>query len=260
MFLKEAKILKSHGTQYIRDLDGVVLHELFRGRPEISADITEAELARLVSICPCEAIDSVDASIDLGKCVFCKECEFALPGKIRFTNDYRMASNRRDRLVVKPGCNSAICVEQQFVRAEIKSFFGRALKLRQVSAAGDNSCEMELNAAGNVNFDMGRYGIEFLASPRHCDGIVITGPISENMSKALQICYEATAHPKVVILVGNDAISGGLFASSKALDRDFLTQYGVDLFVPGNPVHPLTFIHGVLDMIKTNKELKSKKL
>ena len=109
---------------------------------------------------------------------------------------------------------------------------------------------MELNAAGNVNFDMGRYGIEFLASPRHCDGLVITGPISANMAEALQICYDAAAHPKVIILAGSDAISGGLFAESGALDRGFLTRYDVDLFVPGNPVHPLSFIHGVLEMIK----------
>ena len=250
MFFKEAKILRSHGSQYIRDLAGVELHDLFRGRPEIADDISGAELDLAADLCPCRAIDATEGAIDLGRCVFCKECEFALPGKIRFTKDYRLATNRRESLRVKVGCRDAICVDQQTVKKEIKSFFGRALKLRQVSAAGDNACEMELNAAGNVNFDMGRYGIEFLASPRHCDGLVITGPISANMAEALQICYDAAAHPKVIILAGSDAISGGLFAESGALDRGFLTRYDVDLFVPGNPVHPLSFIHGVLDMIK----------
>jgi Ni,Fe-hydrogenase III small subunit len=108
---------------------------------------------------------------------------------------------------------------------------------------------MELNAAGNVNFDMGRYGIEFVASPRHADGIVITGPISENMAEAIQICYDATPSPKVIILVGTDAISGGLFANSLAVNRSFLDKYTVDLYVPGNPPHPLTFINGILSMI-----------
>ena len=108
---------------------------------------------------------------------------------------------------------------------------------------------MELNAAGNVNFDMGRYGIEFVASPRHADGIVITGPISENMAGALQICYDAIPAPKLIILAGTDAISGGIFSGSPALKRDFLSKYPIDLYVPGNPVHPLTFINGVLSLI-----------
>ena len=250
MFFKEAGILKSHGIQYIRDLTEVTLPELFRGRPEISADISTAEIEKVAGLCPSEAIDSCDPSIDLGKCVFCKECQFALPGKIRFTNDYRMAANLRERLKVKAGCAIPITVEPNAVRAEIKRYFGRALKLRQVSAAGNNACEMELNAAGNVNFDMGRYGIEFLASPRHCDGIVVTGPISGNMAEPLQICYDAVPRPKILILVGTDAISGGMFASSKAIERKFLEKYTVDLYVPGNPVHPLTFIHGVLNMIR----------
>ena len=108
---------------------------------------------------------------------------------------------------------------------------------------------MELNAVGNVNFDFGRYGIEFVASPRHSDGIVITGPITENMAEALQICYEAVPEPKIIIVAGTDAISGGIFRDSPAIDRKFLNKYPVDLYVPGNPVHPLTFIHGVLSLL-----------
>jgi len=96
---------------------------------------------------------------------------------------------------------------------------------------------------------MGRYGIEFVASPRHANGIVITGTITENMSRALQITYDAVPSPKLVILVGTDAISGGIFASSPALQRGFLDNIHVDLYVPGNPAHPLTFINGLLDML-----------
>ena len=127
--------------------------------------------------------------------------------------------------------------------------FRRSLKLRQVSAGGDNSCEMELGATGNVNFDMGRYGIEFVASPRHADGIVITGPVSENMSRALEICYEATPAPRLIILVGTDAISGGLFAGSPAIKRNFIENHHIDLYIPGNPAHPLTFINGLMDLL-----------
>ena len=147
------------------------------------------------------------------------------------------------------GADQPVRLDPEMVRKEIRSFFKHALKLRQVSAGGDNSAEMELNAAGNVNFDMGRYGIEFVASPRHADGIVITGPITQNMAEALQVCYEAVPSPKIIILAGTDAISGGIFGGSAALNREFLDKYPVDLFVPGNPPHPLTFINGVLDLI-----------
>ena len=248
MIFRESKILKEHGQQYIPDVENVELTPLFRGRPEISEDITANEFKYIAKLCPTQAILSPMA-IDLGKCVFCKECEFTLSNKIRFTNDYKIASNTREGLIVSAGDNRAFKLNPNHIRAEIHKFFGHALKLRQVSAAGDNACEMELNASGNINFDLGRYGIEFHASPRHCDGIVITGPISENMAEPLQICYDAIPSPKIIILAGTDAISGGIFADSKAINRNFLSKYVIDLYVPGNPVHPLTFINGILNLI-----------
>jgi len=204
----------------------------------------------LVALCPTGAIEPSPVSIDMGKCVFCGECSFAFPNKIRFTKDYKISSSTREELIIREGHDEPVIIRADQVRKEIRKFFGRSFKLRQVSAGGDNSCEWELNAAGNVNFDMGRFGIEFVASPRHADGIVITGPISRNMAGPLQICYDAVPHPKVIILAGTDAISGGIFAGSTALDRSFLNKYQVDLYVPGNPVHPLTFINGVLDLIR----------
>ncbi|MDP4277736.1 MAG: NADH:ubiquinone oxidoreductase, partial [Bacteroidota bacterium] len=101
-----------------------------------------------------------------------------------------------------------------------------------------------------VNFDMSRYGIDFVASPRHADGLVITGPLSENMAEPLERCYQAVPSPKLLILVGVDAISGGIFAGSPALDRSFLSRHPIDLYVPGNPVHPLTFINGILSLLR----------
>jgi Ni,Fe-hydrogenase III small subunit len=100
-----------------------------------------------------------------------------------------------------------------------------------------------------VNFDLGRYGIEFTASPRHADGIVVTGPVSANMAEALRLTYEAVPDPRVIILVGTDAISGGMYDGSPALDRRFIEEHHVDLYVPGNPAHPLTFINGILDLL-----------
>lgn len=250
--LKEIKILSDHGRQYIKDLRKQPVSELFRGRPLISESIDQSEIMKVSQFCPAGAIDGDSGAIDLGKCVFCRECTFLLPEKISFTNDYRIATNTRESLVIRPGSKGAVKLDETKIRADIRKLFKNALKLRQVSAGGDNSCEMELNAAGNVNFDMSRYGIEFVASPRHADGIVITGPITENMAEALQICYDAVPEPKVVILAGTDAISGGIFRQSNALDRSFLNKCEIDLFVPGNPMHPLTFINGILDLIRGN--------
>jgi len=246
---KEIKVLKSHGKQYVKNLRTQSVSELFRGRPVISGDITKDEIKTISAVCPVMAIDGKSGSIDTGRCVFCKECSFLLPEKIRFTNDYRIASNLREALIIKPGSESLIRLDENRVRKEIRRLFKSALKLRQVSAGGDNSCEMELAATGNVNFDLGRYGIEFVASPRHADGIVITGPVSKNMAEPLQIAYDATPSPKIIILAGTDAISGGIFEGSPALDRKFIEKNHIDLYVPGNPLHPLTFINGVMDLL-----------
>lgn len=245
--LSELKILLHQGKQYIPDVTTVEVSGIFRGRPQISKD--KVDTAQLVSLCPTNAIYPDPVRIDLGRCVFCGECARAYPQKVKFTKDYKLSSNRRENLVVTEGDDKPIEMDAQLIRKDIQKLFKNSLKLRQVSAGGDNSCEWELNASGNVNFDVGRFGIEFVASPRHADGIVITGPISENMSEALQICFDATPDPKIIILVGVDAISGGIFEGSNALDRSFLDKYTIDLFIPGNPTHPLTFINGVLKFL-----------
>ncbi len=249
--LDNLKILWHQGKQYIPDITNAKVHGLFRGRPVISTEkVNEAEL---MEICPTHAISSNPVCIDLGKCTFCGECAFAFPGKIKFTTDHKIATNDRNRLIIREAHDEPVELDPLLIRREIHQYFSGSLKLRQVSAGGDNSCELELNACGNVNFDMGRFGIEFVASPRHADGIVITGPITENMAQPLQICYDAIPDPKIIILTGTDAISGGIFEGSPALNRSFLTDHQIDLYVPGNPIHPLTFINGVLELIKKRK-------
>lgn len=247
--IKEIKILSGHGRQFIPDLRKQPVSEKFRGLPVISDDLTGGDVKTVSGMCPVNAIDRQSGAIDLGKCVFCNECALLLPGKIRFTNDYRIATNRREDLVVRPGQAGPLRIDESVVRKDVRRLFKKALKLREVSAGGDNSCEMELAATGNVNFDFGRYGIEFVASPRHADGIVITGPVTENMARALEICHNAVPSPKIIILAGTDAISGGIFEGSPALDRSIVSDHHVDLYVPGNPAHPLTFINGVMDLL-----------
>ncbi|HEX2921198.1 MAG TPA: NADH:ubiquinone oxidoreductase [Bacteroidales bacterium] len=245
--LKTLQILYHQGKQYIPDVTTAKVPGIFRGRPEISNLVVDN--SKLVELCPTDAITANPVCIDLGKCTFCGECARIFPQKIKFTTDYKLSTNVRERLIVGECSVKPVSLDPDTIRKEIRSYFKGSLKLRQVSAGGDNSCELELNAAGNVNFDMGRYGIEFVASPRHADGIVITGPITKNMSEALKITYEATPSPKIIILAGTDAISGGIFEDSPAIDRSFILNNHIDLYVPGNPVHPLTFINGILNML-----------
>ena len=221
---------------------------IFKGRPVIT--IEKVDGLRLAEICPTHAISTAPVSIDLGKCTFCGECAIQFPQKISFTKDFKLSTNKRENLIIKEGTDQQIKVDADLIRSEIHQYFGKSLKLRQVSAGGDNSCEWELNASNNVQFDISRFGIDFVASPRHADGIVITGPISANMAEPLERCYKAVPDPKIIILVGTDAISGGIFDGSPALDRSFLDRHNIDLYIPGNPVHPLTFINGVLSLTR----------
>ena len=108
---------------------------------------------------------------------------------------------------------------------------------------------MELNACSNANFDMGRYGIEFVASPRHADGIVVTGPVTKNMAKALEDTFFACPAPRILIVVGACAISGGIYQDSEELDRTFFDRHTPDLYIPGCPAHPLTIINGILEFL-----------
>jgi Ni,Fe-hydrogenase III small subunit len=154
--------------------------------------------------------------------------------------------------VVKVGDERIDFCPENVDKAKAK-LFRSSLKLRQVSAGGDASIEMELNATGNVNFDFGRYGVEFTASPRHADGVVITGPISSAMAEPLEICYDAVAEPKYLFVCGSEACSGGLFAESKAVNREFLIRHSVDMWMPGAPTHPMTFIDGVMTLLGRKK-------
>lgn len=240
---KTLKAVRLQKNQLIKDVKNAVVKANMKGKPEITGEINkEAEI-----ICPTGAIKSGEpyngGCLDLSKCIFCSECE-RVCSNIHFTNNYKTASTSREALILP---NDSKAVESN---KRIKKILGRSLKLRQVSAGGCNACEMELNAASNANFDIGRFGIDFVASPRHADGIVITGPITKNMAYALEATYNAVSEPKIIILVGACALSKGIFKDSSELDRSFLENHTPDLYIPGCPVHPLTFINAILEFLE----------
>lgn len=240
-----------HGKRYIPDPTQVTLPDNYTGKPIIESTSCINECVKCHDVCPTNAISIKPVQIRLDKCIFCLECQDVCPQKkIRFTNQYKISSNAIKNLLITEGNDDDITFDTTLIRKEIMQTIGRSLKLRLVSAGSCNGCELELNAAGNVNFDMGRYGIDFVASPRHADGLVIVGPITENSLNAVNLTYKAIPSPKIVILVGTCALSGGLFENSPALRRDVINEIKPDLFIPGCPPHPLTFINGVLSLIK----------
>jgi Ni,Fe-hydrogenase III small subunit len=188
------------------------------------------------------------ARIDLGRCLFCSDCADACPDDaIAYANDYRLAVRQRQDLV--------IAQDQQELKlaaaldAKLKKLFGRSLKLRQVSAGGCNACEADVNVLGTIGWDLGRFGIQFVASPRHADGLLITGPVTRNMELALKKTYEAVPDPKIVIAVGACAISGGPYVDHAQVNNGANSVVPVDLYIAGCPPHPLTILDGLLRLL-----------
>jgi Ni,Fe-hydrogenase III small subunit/NAD-dependent dihydropyrimidine dehydrogenase PreA subunit len=247
--LKSLRVRVSQGSQYIADLRAAVPTG-FRGRPTIGKASCASGCTSCETVCPTRAISLDPLRIDLGRCVFCNECALACPEhKIEFTPDVRMGASSRDGLVVSPGqAPSPVATAKA-----LHELFGRSLKLRQVSAGGCNGCEAELNALANVNFDLQRYGIEWVASPRHADALVLTGPLTRNMTEAVQLAWDAMPEPRFVVAVGACTISGGLYQESRVTDRAFLDRFAPALYVPGCPPHPLTFVVAILDLLGVAK-------
>lgn len=210
--------------------------------PNISLNPSEENL------CPTHALKMTEQTltIDLGKCIFCKKCECVHPsGTIVFSGDYRLASRRREDL---------FCTERGHklateLEGKIKRMFGRSLRLRQVSAGGCNACEADCNVLGTLTFDISRFGIQFVASPRHADGLLITGPVTQNMKLALKKTYEAVSEPKIVIASGSCAIAGGPYINLPDVNNGVDSIIPVDLYIPGCPPHPYTILDGLLRLL-----------
>ncbi|MBU3176984.1 NADH-quinone oxidoreductase subunit NuoB [Clostridium estertheticum] len=203
---------------------------------------------KCMNVCPVNAIKIntiINAehlvSVDDKKCIYCRNCVDICPKSVlKMTSDYKM---------------SQLELEGDKLREKIYKTFRRSLVLRVVDTGSCNACMSELNALSNTFYDISRFGINVSPSPRHADGLVVTGPVTINMKEALEKTYQAMAEPKIVIAVGGCAYSGGVFKEGDGVYGTLKDILSVDLVIPGCPPSPQAIIFGLLKIMDKIKKI-----
>ena len=222
------------------------------GALRLDASTCPADCAACIDVCPTAAIThhpGEPAALDLGRCLFCGACVQACPhGAVTHTNDHRMAVRRREDLILGNPEEEELRLAEALDK-KMRRLFGRSLNLRQVSAGGCMACEADINVLGTIGWDLGRFGIHYAASPRHADGVLITGPVTKGMELALLKTWEAVPEPRIAIALGACAIDGGPFIGHPQHNGGAKSIIPIDLYIPGCPPHPLTILDGFLRLL-----------
>jgi Ni,Fe-hydrogenase III small subunit/formate hydrogenlyase subunit 6/NADH:ubiquinone oxidoreductase subunit I len=237
-------------------------------RCHLEIDFTAWRDARpAAAVCPTGAITCADnagaraVEVDLGKCVFCGLCAEMEPA-IRLTNRctvavaarenlksaarYRLAADGVQGELLSATPAAATLEAGAQLKTSITRIFGRSLHIRQVDAGSCNGCEIEIGALNSPIYDAERFGIHFVASPRHADMLLVTGPVTRNMELALRKTYAAMPGPRLVVAVGACGCSGGIFGRNYATLGGVDSVLPVDVHIPGCPPNPHALLHGIL--------------
>ncbi|WP_458742871.1 NADH-quinone oxidoreductase subunit NuoB [Candidatus Nitrosocosmicus sp. T] len=261
----------------IKELD--LIPENSKGKINVipSRDVYKYELVgkgdEIENICLSNAIkirksknNTAVVTLDNGKCFLCGRCEEVYPSLFRMEKNLNLAAKNKEQLIdlvelalqqpnkesvnipINEKSSSDLSYEQigNELKEKIKTLFGRSLAIRQVDGGSCNGCEIEITALNNPIYDIERFGVQFVSSPRHADALLVTGPVSQNMVIALQKTYQATPDPKIVIAVGACACSGGIFGNIYATTGGVDTILPVDVYIPGCPPRPEALIYGIL--------------
>ncbi len=230
--------------------------------PEVHGDSLSVELAqRAVDACPTSALTLTESAtgpelaLNYGECIACQRCVQASGGAITMAANFTLCGVRKNALVRRWSLNTRAEIPQDDPVAvdaarSIRALLKRALNIRQVDAGSCNGCEGEIVALSNPYYDLERFGIHFVASPKHADMLLVTGPVTRNMAEAVKHAYEATPAPKLVVAVGACGCSGGIFAGSYAVTGAVESVIPVDTYIPGCPPTPAMLLTGILQTLQ----------
>lgn len=230
----------------------------YRGSVSFNVELFDKNMDSLLDLCPTKALSSTTddvqtrLSIDHGKCIMCGYCNQVTPSPIVIQSKPASPVKTKKQLLENSRSKIQIPSEKSYeeigneLGEKIRKMFGRSLAIREIDAGSCNGCEIEITALNNPIYDIERFGIHFVSSPRHADVLLVTGPASKNMEIALQRTYEATPNPKIVIAVGACACSGGIFGDTYATTGGIDKVVPVDVYIPGCPPRPEVLIQGLL--------------